>query len=681
MKVITLNLIFTIILANAFSQSKLSIAPENPEYTKFINEYSLGHKEMQSAPAPYKLNFGQYFKTKTGLSPKSFPTVYDMRISGPGGTSLLTSVKNQSGCGACWAFATCSSIESVWKVMGLGDNDLSENNMKNCSGFELGPCTWGHHFMSTAYLIRGSGVISEADDPWVPVSQDCDVDHTPDTYIPVSRYLPEDHDAFKETLINSGAIYNTFRSVSEGYEWINGHYTYCYQGGNTTTHAIAIVGWNDTITTACGNGAWICKNQYSTGFGEGGYFYISYQDTLVLKYNAIWPEREEFDPGLNIYQYDDIGGWPFVGYEDSIAYGLIKFEATNDQFITKVGTYTVSFGTYLEAEIYNNFDGTNLSGLLASSTVQYCDYPGYWQLDLDEALKINSGEAFFIKIKYNSPGCDYPMAIETHEEGYTDPHIETGKCWTKEEGGYWEVIGEGTTFVADLCIKAYAFDIMKIDLKVMLEGPFNGNEMNTGLTTSIPLAQPYSVFPWEYQGTETVSIVPGNIVDWVLIELRETTDGPSNALSNTAIFAQAAFLKNDGSIVGLDGTNGIEANLHTNENLYAVIYHRNHLPVMASSPLNKVLDIYTYDFSNNIDKAFGGANAQKHLGNGIFGMIGGDGVADGQITNMDKNDIWFLQQGQTGYKEGDYNMDSTVADPDINNMWSPNSGQGSQLPD
>ena len=121
---------------------------------------------MYAAPAPYQLNFNKYFEKKKKPSPKDFPVVYDMRTAGPGGTSLLTSVKDQSGCGACWAFATYGSIESVWKVMGLGDNDLSENNLKNCSGFELPPCQWGHHFMSTAYLVRGAGSISEEDDPW-----------------------------------------------------------------------------------------------------------------------------------------------------------------------------------------------------------------------------------------------------------------------------------------------------------------------------------------------------------------------------------------------------------------------------------------------------------------------------------------------------------------------------------
>ena len=128
-----------------------------------------------------------------------------------------------------------SSVESVWKKMGLGDYDLSENNLKNCHGFDLDPCEWGHHFMSTAYFVRGSGPILESDDNYDPINGPCAEGLTPEAYIPYSRYLPEDHDAFKEAIMNTGAVYNTYRSVSSGYEWINGHYTYCYQGPASTT--------------------------------------------------------------------------------------------------------------------------------------------------------------------------------------------------------------------------------------------------------------------------------------------------------------------------------------------------------------------------------------------------------------------------------------------------------------
>jgi len=226
----TFKFIATIFLLFAFlnnlsGQGIIKEAPINPDYLKFIKEYNsgkVGDEELMAAPSPYKLNYDQYFKQKQYLFPESYPISYDMRTAGPGGTSLLTPVKHQLSCGACWAFATYGSIESTWKMMGLGDNDFSENNLKNCHGFDLDPCVWGHHFMSTAYLVRGSGPITEVDDPYDPVNGPCTEGLTPDAYIPEARYLPEDHDAFKNAIMNIGAVYNTYRSTSD-YQWIYGH--------------------------------------------------------------------------------------------------------------------------------------------------------------------------------------------------------------------------------------------------------------------------------------------------------------------------------------------------------------------------------------------------------------------------------------------------------------------------
>ncbi|MBM3436638.1 MAG: hypothetical protein FJY07_10535, partial [Bacteroidetes bacterium] len=505
---------------------------------------------------------------------------------------------------------------------------------------------------------------------------------TPQAYIPESRYLPEDHDAFKDAIMNIGAVYNTFRSVSGYYTWINGHYTYCYQGAGSTTHAIAIVGWNDTITTACGNGAWIAKNDYGTGFGEGGFFYIGYKDTLVLKYNAVWPEREEYDPELKIYQYDTIGGWPFVGYEDSVIYGLIKYTAVNDQFLTRIGTYTVSYGSWLSAEIYDEFDGSNLTGLLASIPEQYCDYPGFWQLELAEPLKIITGNDFYIKVKYNAPGEDYPMAVEGTATGYSSPHLETGKCWTSHDESVWHPAGEGTESDFDLCIKAYAWDMTKVDLKVFLEGPFRDTDMITDLSAGddFPLTQPYDYSPWNYTGLESIALpMPQNIVDWVLIELRAPEGDASTAGSGTIIARQAALVKNTGGVVGTDGSSLLEFTVHVRDNLFVAVQHRNHLAVLSASPLTESDDVYEYDFTNGSEKAWG--NGQKEIADGIYGMIAGDGDNSGVVDDTDNVDVWKLQAGTDGYLNGDFNMNHQVTNPDKNDFWLPNTGNESQVPD
>jgi hypothetical protein len=61
-------------------------------------------------------------------------------------------------------------------------------------------------------------------------------------------------------------------------------------------------------------------------------------------------------------------------------------------------------------------------------------------------------------------------------------------------------------------------------------------------------------------------------------------------------------------------------------------------------------------------------------------MFGGDGVPNGLINNPDKTNVWTPNVGTSGYKAGDYNLDSQVNNPDKNDIWVPNLGQGTQVP-
>ena len=62
-------------------------------------------------------------------------------------------------------------------------------------------------------------------------------------------------------------------------------------------------------------------------------------------------------------------------------------------------------------------------------------------------------------------------------------------------------------------------------------------------------------------------------------------------------------------------------------------------------------------------------------------MIAGDANADGQVDNKDKDDVWLIQAGSTGYYSADFNMDGQVDDTDAEIIWQPNAGKGSQVPE
>lgn len=221
-----------------------------------------------------------------------------------------------------------------------------------------------------------------------------------------------------------------------------------------------------------------------------------------------------------------------------------------------------------------------------------------------------------------------------------------------------------------------------VDLKEFLGGPFVSNQMNNSLNTSgyLPLVQPYSATPWSYTGTESVASIPGSeIVDWVLIELR---DAPSASQANlsTRVGRQAAFVKRNGEIVSLDGSSNLSFNLTINNQLFAIVWHRNHMGVMSAAALQKAGGIYSYDFTSGSAQVYGGSLGHKQLSPSAWGMVSGDGNGDGFITNTDKLQVWRVQTGLSGYYAGDFNLNGQVNNDDKLNFWRPNSGYGTQIP-
>ena len=225
---------------------------------------------------------------------------------------------------------------------------------------------------------------------------------------------------------------------------------------------------------------------------------------------------------------------------------------------------------------------------------------------------------------------------------------------------------------------------IELNLNVFLEGPFNGIDMNPDLNGNpwldegLPLSQPYSMPPWNYEGNEAVAAIPNiDIVDWLLIEFRNAIDAPS-AVPETKVAQKAVFLKRDGSIVDLNGSSNPEFYNLPTDHLFLIIQHRNHLGIMSANPITESGGIYSYDFAISADQAYG-TNAQKNLVGVIYGMFGGNANTDGDINTNDKI-VWTNEAGTQGYKSADFNMNGQIENQDKNDVWVQNIGESSQLP-
>jgi PKD repeat protein len=221
---------------------------------------------------------------------------------------------------------------------------------------------------------------------------------------------------------------------------------------------------------------------------------------------------------------------------------------------------------------------------------------------------------------------------------------------------------------------------VSVDITAFLEGPFVGTSMTQGLIGFVPLSQPYNVAPWNYTGTESVVTIPDHAIDWVLIELRDAASA-GVAGSATRVGRQAAFLRNDGRVIGLTGSPVLDFGAITITNsLFAVVHHRNHVSVISSVGLTQTGGVYTYNFSTGSGQAYGGTEAHKQVGVGVWGMFAGDGDRNGSIGASDESPIWEDNAGTQGYQFSDYNLDSQSNNKDKDSYWVPNIGKGTQVP-
>jgi len=162
---------------------------------------------------------------------------------------------------------------------------------------------------------------------------------------------------------------------------------------------------------------------------------------------------------------------------------------------------------------------------------------------------------------------------------------------------------------------------IKVNPKVFLQGPSLNPEtaglMNDDLRSLnyLPTTSPYT--DGAIVAASVLDITGNNaIVDWVWIELRDSTD-------NTNIkIAQSALLQRDGDVVALDGVSDLSFRL-ANSSYFVVLKHRNHLGVMSANPIALSAAVNMVDFTNSTFSTFGN-NAQVELANGSMALWTGD---------------------------------------------------------
>lgn len=231
---------------------------------------------------------------------------------------------------------------------------------------------------------------------------------------------------------------------------------------------------------------------------------------------------------------------------------------------------------------------------------------------------------------------------------------------------------------------------MVMALKTYLEGPYVAASMtmNTTLTNSpnlVPTAQPYNIFPWNYNGTENYSTMPTGMVDWVYVTALTLSGSVW-----TVVERHAAVLKSDGTIVdapsvaSASSTGVTFSSLTAGNAYYFAVKHRNHLGVVSATPVTVSASGGTYDYTNASQVITIGAatyTQQKAAASGgKFVMRSGNSDANAAINSLDYI-AWKGANGQSAqYRKEDFDMNRNVNSLDYIRWKANNPNSGVSLP-
>ena len=294
-----------------------------------------------------------------------------------------TSVKNQGGCGSCWAFATNAVVESAIKIKDGVTRDLSEQYLVSCDTSNQG-CDGGWSAFDL-YVDEGKatdGVVYEADFPYVADDVACESPYPHHETITEQGWAGSTVAEIKETIQDYGPVWAAVCVGPEFQGYSTGVFTSdesseCDAYYGNVNHAITLVGWDDTLGT---QGAWRLKNSWGTWWGESGYMWIQY-GTSNVGFDATAVNYPGQETGPNSPPYAPTSPEPADGStEESVDVDLTWTGGDPDDD-------PVTYDVYLEAE-----NPSPQVPVCSDVTTPTCD-PGtldggtryYWKVSTDDS--------------------------------------------------------------------------------------------------------------------------------------------------------------------------------------------------------------------------------------------------------------------------------------------------------